>query len=289
MGSRSALTLLSTLLLVSLWASGCAPASQHGFRPPADAQTTGYAWPPQVSGQHPSEANLAQINSIPVGNGVRREFSPEAQKHAAQKTKTSPQPTQTLPAKVTTGGYSKTTGTPTASLAEQAMGNKCLRKLRALGVVFQTLDHLRGVKTPIQVEGKLGGVEFYNSWNAPLKLDCRLALTLAQQEEFFRKNKIEKFRFSGAYSYRTTRSGRLSHHAHGLAIDIHEVQIDGQLYSVTTDFLRNEGCPGKSPLNRASCAWKMSRVFEEFLTPDYNADHRDHLHVSVPLDPQNPR
>ena len=94
---------------------------------------------------------------------------------------------------------------------------------------------------------------------------------------------VERVRYSGAYVYRTTRSGRLSHHAYGLAIDLHEFQQGGETWSVKKDFRKNVDCgENDRGLNALACHMRASVFFDEFLTPDFNADHRDHLHISVP-------
>lgn len=161
--------------------------------------------------------------------------------------------------------------------------SQCLTELRQLGLEYQSIDVLRGVEVPIRVLGaRLGGVEYYAVDGRRLELDCRLALALERLRPVFVARGVERVRFSGAYDYRLTASGRLSHHAHGLAIDIHEVTIGGHRYSVERDFRRGLACQGElPPLNRLACSLEETGAFDEFLTPDHNADHRDHLHVSV--------
>ncbi len=162
-------------------------------------------------------------------------------------------------------------------------GQDCLNELESLDVAFQPLDELRGVQTPVEISGSLGGVTYWSSGGGPLRLDCRLALALCRVGPLLRGHGVTKARFSGAYVYRTTRSGRLSHHAYGLAIDIHEFLVRGSSLSVDSDFSRGVDCQPNIPqLNRISCALKQSRVFDEFLTPDYNRAHHDHLHISIP-------
>jgi hypothetical protein len=135
----------------------------------------------------------------------------------------------------------------------------------------------------VEVHGQLGGVTYWASDRRPLQLDCRLAIALADLEPVFRAHGVTQIRFSGAYSFRRTRSGRLSHHALGLALDIHEVNLGAQSFSVDSHFSRNVGCQSGVPsLNALSCAMRETRFFEEFLTPDFNRDHHDHLHLSVP-------
>ncbi len=162
-------------------------------------------------------------------------------------------------------------------------GKSCLRALGRTGVSFQRIDSLKGVDNPVEIRGKLGGIIFYATDHRPLQMDCRLALALERLAPVFAAHGLTRVRYSGAYSYRRTRSGRLSHHAHGLAIDLHDLEFGAKSLSVEDDFARNVGCdPGNPPLNRLACSMRQQRLFEEFLTPDYNFDHRDHLHIAVP-------
>ncbi len=95
---------------------------------------------------------------------------------------------------------------------------------------------------------------------------------------------VTQVRFSGAYVYRTRRSGTLSLHANGLAIDIHDVWFGSERLSVKKDFARGQGreCrPGMARLNVLACRVREARLFKELLTPDDNADHHDHFHFGV--------
>jgi hypothetical protein len=78
--------------------------------------------------------------------------------------------------------------------------------------------------------------------------------------------------------------GRLSLHAYGLALDVHEVIAQGKSYVVARDFAKGlpNGCAESAPLlNRLACRLAQLRMFQELLTPDSNADHHDHLHIAI--------
>jgi hypothetical protein len=98
-------------------------------------------------------------------------------------------------------------------------GDACLSDLRAAGVLFQPVSDKRGVATPIAIEGPIGGVRYWTIGAGPMVSDCRLALALAKVAPELRGLGISAMRFSGAYSYRMAKVGRLSLHAYGLAID----------------------------------------------------------------------
>jgi hypothetical protein len=173
---------------------------------------------------------------------------------------------------------------PELIAAEFPGGDECLNELRGAGVAFTVVSDKRGVDTPIALEGPIGGVRYWTVGAGPMVSDCRLALALAKVAPELRSLGISAMRFSGAYSYRMAKVGRLSLHAYGLAIDVHEITADGKSYVVAHDFARGlpNGCVENAPvLNRLACRLSQLRLFQELLTPDSNADHRDHLHIAI--------
>jgi hypothetical protein len=173
---------------------------------------------------------------------------------------------------------------PALIAAEFPAGDACVERLRDTGVSFQPVSDKRGVDTPIAVDAPLGGVRYFTLGGGPMIADCRLALALVRVAPELRELGISAVRFSGAYSYRMARVGRLSLHAYGLALDVHEVIADGKSYVVARDFGKGlaNGCSNDAPLlNRLACHLAQLRVFQELLTPDSNADHHDHLHVAI--------
>jgi len=168
-------------------------------------------------------------------------------------------------------------------------GSECLSDLRAAGVAFQPVAERRGVATPIAVDGPIGGVRYWTLGAGPMVADCRLALALSKVAPELRGLGITAMRFSGAYSYRMAKVGRLSLHAYGLAIDVHEVTAGGRSYVVARDFAKGlpNGCAEDAPLlNRLACRLSQLRLFQELLTPDSNADHHDHLHIAIARAPE---
>lgn len=160
----------------------------------------------------------------------------------------------------------------------------CLNRLSAGGVRFDMLDATRGVVTPIQVKSDLGGIRYVPLGGLGLVVDCRFALTLMQLGPMLRELGVTALHYSGAYVYRMSAKGRLSLHANGLAIDVHEVTVGGEQLSVKKAFVKGLGDSCESnfpPLNRVACHLKRSHVFKEMLTPDYNADHHDHFHMAI--------
>jgi len=164
-------------------------------------------------------------------------------------------------------------------------GDVCLKKLALVGVDYRSLEEVRGIETPIQINGPIGGIRYHSGFG-PMVSDCRFALALATAAPELAALGVSEMHFSGAYSYRTSRVGRLSLHAYGLALDVHEIVVEGRRLSVERDFARGIGCGVGPALNRVACKLRELGLFHELLTPDYNADHSNHFHLGVaPLGP----
>lgn len=162
-------------------------------------------------------------------------------------------------------------------------GQACLSELDARGIAWQPRKAERGVTTPILVKGPIGNIRFVSD-AMPFIADCRLVLALSELAPELEAQGVTQVRFSGAYVYRTRRSGTLSLHANGLAIDIHDVWYGSERLSVKKHFVRGQGreCrPDMARLNVFACRAREARLFKELLTPDDNADHHDHFHFGV--------
>ncbi|HEX3850757.1 MAG TPA: extensin family protein [Polyangiaceae bacterium] len=163
-------------------------------------------------------------------------------------------------------------------------GGDCLARLGERGVRFHTLDHEIGVKTPIVVDGPIANVRYYTGANGPLIADCRLVLALALVGPELVSFGVSDVRFSGAYVFRLSNKGRVSLHAYGLAIDMHGFTRAGVHYEVDHDFRKGLGATvaDDAPIaNAIAIRFRNSGLFHEYLTPDDNADHHDHVHVGV--------
>jgi hypothetical protein len=249
---------------------GACAAPQTPYRTPDHWSKESYEWP---SGSEPEANSKIDLEKPPSARRAKN-LEPIEQPVA--------HPTASAPTKSERLFFGRI-APPEATRAPLHRGEQCLSALKKRGVSFTPLAELEGVENPVEVRGPLGGVVFYANDHRPLRLDCRLAIALEDLEPVFHSYGVTRVRFSGAYVYRTTRSGRLSHHALGLAIDIHEIFFGSRIFSVEDDFEMNVGCQPDNPtLNELACALRQTRYFEEFLTPDFNRDHRDHLHISVP-------
>lgn len=163
-------------------------------------------------------------------------------------------------------------------------GAHCLSWLDRYGVRYRPLGAKAGMVTPVAVSGPIGGVDYVSAGKSSVVGDCRLIVALQWIAPELRALGVRTVRHSGAYVYRTTRKGRLSLHALGLAIDLHAVEIAGQKQDVKHDYKvgMRDGCRGRAPaLNHLACWLDTSGLFQELLTPDDNRDHHDHLHLAI--------
>lgn len=163
-------------------------------------------------------------------------------------------------------------------------GPACLALLDGLEVQYRALDAKRGVETPIEVQGPLAGVRYFTWGDAPLVMSCRLAVALTWVGPILSSHGITEVRHSGAYVYRASRkTGRLSLHAHGLAIDLHAFSFgDGSSLSVQRGYAAGRTNPCAGPvLNHLACSLSATGLFRELLTPDRDADHHDHFHLAI--------
>ena len=82
----------------------------------------------------------------------------------------------------------------------------------------------------------------------------------------------------GAYSCRSTRAGRESEHAHGLAMDIAGFELsDGTVILVKEEWTKR----GKGRDFLHAIATQACRYFNEVLDPDSDRDHVDHIHLDL--------
>jgi len=265
MGSFLAPHACSFPLVLSISLAGCAATTSQTT---ADHwEKTGYEWPSGETRPHAEEMEADELPRSMRSSERAKSLPPSSRDHD----------------KPLSSGNAPRIAPPEPVRASRLFGNSCLRELRERKIKFTELSELKGVKNPVEVRGPLGGVTFWASDSRPLQLDCRLAIALDRLKPVFQTHGLRRVRYSGAYSYRRTRSGRLSHHALGLAIDLHDFDLPQGTQEVQGGFQKHVGCsPDVPALNRLACDMRRQALFQEFLTPDFNHDHRDHLHISVP-------
>lgn len=161
-------------------------------------------------------------------------------------------------------------------------GASCLDWLAARGVAFRPLEPTPGMRTPVEIVGAIDGIRFESAGAPVLVCDCRLAVALLWIAPELHGFGVTEVHHSGAYVYRTTRNGKPSLHAEGLAIDVHELRLARTRLEVGKDFERGARCAGGvPPLNRLACDLSRTGLFREVITPDDDSDHRDHLHLAI--------
>jgi hypothetical protein len=172
---------------------------------------------------------------------------------------------------------------------------QCLTELQRASVPFTALDEdFRGIATPVQVNGPLGGITYKNmDGDHRLVLDCSLVYSLVQAGPMLRAEGLVQANYSSSYQIRNVRgTASLSKHSFGLALDVHSwTRDDGTKLSVLDDYEKGLGddvdCVG-SPSDDAArslrtlfCEFTRGSVFRKVLTPDYNYDHRNHFHLEA--------
>jgi hypothetical protein len=183
----------------------------------------------------------------------------------------------------------------------------CLSNLANRHLDFAEASPTKGVRTPIRLAGaNLGPLRLVMRDRAPGGLmpvmDCELARALLDAAPLFQTAGLRDLIFSGIYQYRTRRrSTKLSEHAHGLAIDVHQFgTADGQIFDVERDFETGVGdwtqtdpsaCVGSPErpearvLRTLACGLRASSAFREIITADDNSDHDNHFHIEAFPDP----
>jgi hypothetical protein len=163
-------------------------------------------------------------------------------------------------------------------------GAHCLSLLGQLGVPHEPLSPIRGMSTPVEVRGAIGGIRYTTGGEERLVCDCRLALALHWSAPVLSAWRVSEVEHYGAYSYRTTRKGRPSLHARGLALDAAAFKLGPHEHRVERDYARGwgTGCSPEAPaLNQITCQLRDLGIFRELITPDHDRDHHDHIHLAI--------
>jgi hypothetical protein len=161
-----------------------------------------------------------------------------------------------------------------------------------------------GIADPITVMLPLNGMAYRYSGNTSQRKtlygDCTLMKSLAQAAPIERAHDIQEVIDIGIYNYRcidqslTPPNCSMSQHAYAKAIDLAEfVTGDGTHYSVLNDWVIDTSgstCTAATEndkdawLHQLICELKGEKIWNIVLTPNYNADHRNHFHVDLTKD-----
>jgi len=180
----------------------------------------------------------------------------------------------------------------------------CHDWLDLYGVEFTTAGATPGVVDPVTAKMPINGMQYKVSGNTNNRStmfgDCRLIKSVAEASASFRDRDIELVTDIGIYNYRCIGGvgtppncpNGISQHAYAMAIDLAGFTTkDGTFYSVNDDWVidpdSQDTCmaptePGKDQfLHELICELKARDVWTIVLTPNYNADHRNHFHVDL--------
>jgi hypothetical protein len=189
----------------------------------------------------------------------------------------------------------------------KAAEGDCLEKLDAIGQPYTRGPATPGIDNPVTLTLPVNGLPFtFVGSSAPRDtwlMDCELALAVWRMADLLKEGGVAAVTDYGIYNYRCVDAAEsppcptsgLSIHALGLAIDVAGLTTsDGARYSVATDWvvdsLPSDGntctvTPAEGENNQTLhallCQLYAASVFHVLLTPNYNADHRNHWHLDI--------
>ena len=176
---------------------------------------------------------------------------------------------------------------------------RCYEALAAKGVAFEAVpvESAAGIAVPTRLRGPLGGIEVVPSDHSVKHalLDCRLALALLAWAPTLKRAGVERIEHYSTYrpGSHVGRSGRVSGHARGLAIDAARFAlVDGEVLDVRTDWEGRERgdapCPRRPEEGRPSrllrgvvCDAIQDELFQVVITPPHDRAHADHVHLEL--------
>jgi hypothetical protein len=171
-------------------------------------------------------------------------------------------------------------------LPESRSDRECLAELTRLGVQYQVEPQPSSTSRACRVQNPILVTAATVPFSRPATASCAFVLAfdrferevvrpLAKREFGHDLKTIVHF---GAYSCRSTHSGRESEHAVGRAMDIAGFELsDGTMISVKEDWSKR----GRGRDFLRAVASQACHYFNEVLDPDSDRDHLDHIHLDV--------
>jgi hypothetical protein len=178
----------------------------------------------------------------------------------------------------------------------------CLDALVTLGIAYEAGPDAPGVTDPVTVETPINGISYFTNGgqNDPeVFMDCTLALALHAMGEEMETRGLTGVEHAGVYNYRCIGGGTppdcpngLSRHAYADAFDVLELRgAGGETYNVNDDWVIDpvDGTTCNASTESAKdallhafvCALHETGAFHILLTPNYNADQRNHIHLDL--------
>lgn len=180
----------------------------------------------------------------------------------------------------------------------------CHEWLDLYGALYDVGPDRPGVDDPVTLTLPINGMR-YRAYGAAdprttFFMDCSLARSLLEASPHLRERGIVEVTDIGVYNYRCIGGEGtppdcprgMSQHAYAKGIDLAILtDLDGTTYSVNDDWVIDpSGDPtcdaatateADALLHDTICALKRDQVWNVVLTPNYNADHRNHFHVDL--------
>jgi cysteine-rich repeat protein len=181
----------------------------------------------------------------------------------------------------------------------------CLARLTAAGVNFTQVGPTLGIHTPLRFLSPMRGITYLPFGATNPRADgelasCALTETLVNISPDLTSRNITKIEHLGIYNFRCIGGGdptsgtcTPSEHAFAKGIDLHEFRDSaGQTFNTETDFVIDPAgsntCTAATSnakdalLHAVACAiHDAATKFHIVLTPNFNADHRNHFHVDI--------
>lgn len=182
----------------------------------------------------------------------------------------------------------------------------CYGWLDQNGVAYQLGPEMPGVASPVTLTTPIAGIQHRyldaEEPRASFFMACELAAAMVRAAPLLTEREVVEAVDIGVYNYRCIGDGTppdcpngISQHAYALAIDFAGFRTaDGSTYSVEDDWVIDpdgeETCGAATEsdqdawLHQLICAQKAAGIWNIALTPNYNADHRNHFHVDLTAD-----
>lgn len=189
-----------------------------------------------------------------------------------------------------------------AALTEAA----CIAELGRRHIPFSQDEPKRGVKIPVRLTGRVGGVLYRTDYpdaqraSTPFEIfDCRLVLSLDDFSEILRRHSIAEVRIFSAWrppSKNWPMDQWARRHPGALAVDVRELRKDtGEVLNVLEHFhgsLAKVWCgpgaaspvpdaPEARELREIVCGAVEARLFNSVLSPNYDRAHHNHFHLEL--------
>jgi hypothetical protein len=182
----------------------------------------------------------------------------------------------------------------------------CEAELARRAVPFVRGEPTEGVLAPVRLRGPVRGVTIHTAMSAKERersiyeiFDCRLVVALDDFAALLARHDVVELIHLNAYRPKsqhgcTARYWGLQHCA-ALAVDVRAFKKkDGTVLEVERDFHGRIGTPlcvggvGPSPRTPAAdelwgfvCEAAQRALFHVMLTPNYNAEHKNHFHLEI--------